>query len=149
MSKPNEVRLRNITRQTTLVTVATLVLSAFRFGGMRLLNCQRAAGQSFTLPKATGKAGKYRFYIGTSITSNSTIIKANGTDTINGVALVTGATPITAASASNTNTITFNGSTTGGLLGSTVLLEDVGLGQWAVEINAIGSGTAATPFSNS
>lgn len=157
MSKPNEVRLRQIQRLTTIVTAATLALSAFRTGGMRLLNLQRAAGQALTLPYSTGKGGKYRFFVGTSITSNTTTIhtaagnnpKTGAADTIQGIATVTGATPGNFGSASNTNTITMNGGTTGGLLGTQIVLEDIAPGVWAVEFNGLGSGTGATPFSNS
>lgn len=152
MSKPNEIRLRMIQRLTLIVTVATLTLSSFRYGGMRLLNCQRAAGQAFVLPAANGKRGKYRFFIGTTITSNTTTIHtATGSDVISGFASIAGGSSNgpTFATASNTNTITMNGTTQGGILGSYVELEDVGAGQWRVKFLGVGSGALATPFSNS
>lgn len=149
MTKPNETLLKYIRRQTMILTAATYTLGGFRYGLLRLLNCQRAAGQAFTLPASTGKRGKFRLYTGTSITSNTTTIKAAGTDTINGVADISGTTAGTFGTASNTNTITLNGSTQGGLVGSYIDLEDVGGGAWSVRAHLTGSGTAATPFSNS
>lgn len=158
MSFPIEKRARNIERQVIILTAASVTLSRFRQGSMRLANLQRAAGQALVLPFATGKGGKFRFFVGVSITSNTTTIhtaagnnpKTGVADIIQGSANVTGTTPLaSAATASNTNTITINGSTQGGLIGSQIYLEDVGPGVWAVEANLLGSGTSATPFSNS
>lgn len=149
MSKPNELRLRRIARITQIITAATLTLSPFRHGGLRLLNCQLAAGQAFTLPAANGKMGKFRMFIGITLTG-STTISAAGSDVISGISTMAGQSSLgpTFASASNTNTVTLNGTTTGGILGTYVELEDVGKAQWLVKIKSIGSGAAATPFSH-
>lgn len=148
MSKPNEVQLKLIRRVVNIITAAALTLSSFRQGTTRLLNCQLAAGQAFTLPAANGKKGKFRFFVGITYTGNATIHTA-GSDLIAGVSDVSGSTNGFFATASNTNTITMNGTTTGGVKGSYVELEDVGLALWRVNGRLIGSGTAATPFSNS
>lgn len=151
MAKPNEIRLRMISRLTMIVTAATVALSSFRLGGMRLINCQRAGGQAFTLPTATGKRGKFRFFIGTTVTSNTTIHTAAGSDVISGLALIAGGSSNgpSFATASNTNTITLNGTTSGGILGTYIDLEDVGVAQWRVLYMGVGSGALVTPFSNS
>lgn len=149
MAKPNEIRLRMIQRLTLPVTAATVALSSFRYGGSRLLNCQLAAGQAFTLPTATGKRGKFRFFTGITVTS-PTSIKAAGSDVISGAALIAGGSSNgpSFASASNTNTITVNGTTKGGILGTYIELEDVGVAQWRVSFLGVGSGALVTPFSN-
>lgn len=150
MSKPNEVRLRIIQRLVTIVTTATVALSSFRLGGMRLINVQRATGVAFTLPTATGKRGKFRFFIGTTISGGTTTLKAAGSDVISGAAIIAGGSSNgpTFATASNTNTITLNGTTQGGILGSYIELEDAGLAQWRVKYVGVGSGALVTPFSN-
>lgn len=147
MSKPVQLQLRYIRRQTMILTAAAYTLSAFRYGGMRLLNCQNAAGQAFTLPPATGKAGKYRFYIGTTLATGNTVIRTgnSGADVMNGFANVQASAFSTA---SNTNTITLNGTTQGGIAGSYFEVEDVAKGQWRVNYDGIGSGSIVTPFSN-
>lgn len=150
MSKPNELRLRRIVRQTLILTGAAYALTAFRYGGMRLLNCQLAAGQAFTLPAANGKMGKYRLFIGITVTG-STTIHAAGSDVISGLALIAGGSSNgpSFATAANTNTITLNGTTKGGILGTYIELEDVGAAQWLCKVFGVGSGALVTPFSNS
>ncbi|MCA9687878.1 MAG: hypothetical protein KC457_37315, partial [Myxococcales bacterium] len=49
--------------------------------------------------------------------------------------------------ASTSDTITFNGSTTGGIKGATVELQDVASNLWAVRVVGAATGTEATPFS--
>lgn len=151
MSKPNEIRLRMISRLTMILTAASYNLSAFRYGGMRLLNCQLAAGQAFILPLANGKRGKYRFFTGITVTSPTTIHTATGSDVISGLALIAGGSSNgpSFATASNTNTITLNGTTKGGIIGTYIELEDVGVLQWRVKMLGVGSGALVTPFSNS
>jgi hypothetical protein len=108
----------------------------------------RAAGVTATLPAATGTQAKYRFFVSTSVASNSNIIKvANSTDVMAGNAVISGGTANTFGTASTSDTITMNGSTTGGLIGSVVELVDIAAGVWAVSASLNGSGVAATPFS--
>lgn len=116
----------------------------------RTVTLNRAAGIAVTLPAATGSGSRYRFFIGTTITSNTTTIKVVGDDTMSGVALIDEAGGATAGSwptASDTDTITFDGSTTGGILGDLVELEDVAADKWHVRITGTTSDTEATPFS--
>lgn len=148
MSKPNEVRLRNISTKEIILTAAAIALSSFRHGGLRGVNCNLAAGQAITLPAATGKKGKFRLITGITVTGSTTIHTA-GSDVFTGVVNMSGSTSGTFGAASNSNTITFNGSTTGGLVGSYVELEDIAPGKWRVHGEITASGTAATPFSNS
>jgi hypothetical protein len=48
---------------------------------------------------------------------------------------------------STSDTITMNGSTTGGILGSRVVVTDAAANKWAVSGALVSSGTEATPVS--
>ena len=116
----------------------------------KILTVNSAAGIAIVLPASTGQGARYRLFIGTTITSVGTTIKvANASDTMGGQALQTGATgAVTAFLASSTSdTITLDGSTTGGIKGDYIELEDVSLNLWRVTIIGSITGSAATPFS--
>lgn len=127
-------------------TGATLTVTEAAHEG-RTITLNRAAGQAVTLPAATGSGARYRFYVGTTITSNTTTIKVVGDDTMSGMASGAGAAAGTFLTAADTDTITFNGTTTGGILGTFVDLQDVAADKWAVEVRMNASSTIATPFS--
>lgn len=129
------------------VTASTLAVTAASNGELyTVLN--RAAGIAVTLPAATGSGRIYRFIIGTTISSNTTVISAVGTDAIDGIAVGVASALVGFETASNTNTITFNGTTTGGIVGTRVDLIDYASGHWQVTVRSNGSGTGATPFSH-
>lgn len=128
------------------VTTATFTVTSDYNG--YVIPLSRAAGVTVTLPAATGSLAKYTFRVDTSVTSNSDIIKvANATDIMQGSATVTASTPGAFYTTATSDTITMNGSTTGGLAGSYVELTDIGAGFWSVRAILVGSGTVATPFS--
>jgi hypothetical protein len=133
----------------TLTGATATVTSAVHSGRTVLLD--RAAGQALTLPAATGSGNKYMFFVKTSITSNTTTIKvANATDVMAGLAIVAndgGDTASIFETAAASDTITFDGSTTGGIRGATVELQDVAAGLFAVRVIGAATGTEATPFS--
>lgn len=108
-----------------------------------------AAGMTITLPASVGNGDKYEFYVTTTLTGNGIIKVANSTDVIQGAIPISGGTAGTFGSvAATSDTITMNGSTTGGLVGSRVIICDAQPGKWIVESAAlVGSGVAATPFS--
>lgn len=108
-----------------------------------------AAGLTVTLPAATGTGASYTLTVGTTVTSNGYIVKvANATDIIQGVvSLTTDIAGTAMPTAGTTDTITMNGSTTGGLKGSSVTLQDVASGLWHLTGELICTGTEATPFS--
>lgn len=132
-------------------TASTLTVSAALHSG-RIVTLNRAAGIAVTLPAATKTGCIYLFFIGTTITSNSTVFsKGNASDVISGIATINEtAGPLTTGflSASNTNTVTLNGTTTGGILGDWLQFVDVGTNQWMFSCMMAGSGTIATPFSH-
>ena len=132
------------------VTSATLAITSANIDSYngKVIPLNKADGITVTLPAATGSQAVLRFLIGTTITSNNAIIKvANATDAMAGYAAVGGATAGIFGTAAASDTITMNGSTTGGVAGSYVELLDVAAGDWIVSASLVGSGTPATPFS--
>ena len=130
-------------------TAATLTVTAAAHAG-RTVILDRAAGQAVTLPAATGSGNAYRFFVATTITSNTTTIKVVGDDVMAGVAIVANDTDASASifeTASTSDTITFDGSTTGGIRGATVELQDVAADLWSVRVVGAATGSEATPFS--
>jgi len=103
------------------------------------------------LPAATGTGRVFRFKVGLTVTSNGYIIKvANATDIMQGTALAAadGGNTLNAWEAGATaDTITLDGSTTGGLVGDDIELQDIAAGLWAVRAVLQQTGTEATPFS--
>jgi len=110
-----------------------------------------AAGMSVTLPAATGSGSSLKFFIGTTVTSNSiAIYVSRSSDVMSGVALVAadgGNTLVAFETGATDNTITLNGTTTGGILGDFIELVDVATNQWYVRVTSSATGTEATPFS--
>jgi hypothetical protein len=110
-----------------------------------------ATGRAFTLPAATGTGAKYRFINGVTVNSGSHTIKvANATDIMIGNAITLqdgGDTMVGFECASDTDTITLNGTTTGGIKGDFIEIEDVANGVFFVRATLSATGTEATPFS--
>lgn len=111
----------------------------------------RAAGIAFTLPASVGDGTTYTIVLTTAVTSNSTTIKvANSTDVMTGQAQIASGADNTVSvweTAASSDTITMNGTTTGGLKGDKVILQDVAAGNWSVLYVGAGTGTLSTPFS--
>ncbi len=135
---------------TTTAVTASTNLSQHRHGdGGVVVN--NAAGVTLTLPPAAGRGTSIEVFIGTSVTSNNVIIKTSGTDVMSGVLLLAptaGGAVNGYGTAANTNTISLNGTTKGGLKGDKLVLRDVASGLWRVDGSLTQSGTVATPFSN-
>ena len=110
-----------------------------------------AAGLTVTLPAASGTGRVFKIVVGTTVTSNSYVIKvASSSDIIQGaLGVSTDAAGVVIPTAADSDTITMNGSTTGGIKGSTVILSDVASGVWAVGGALVSTGVEATPFSAS
>lgn len=144
MSFPLQKRLKNIESQRLALGAAAYVFSKAR-QAFRLLDLNVATAQSINLPKATGKGGWYEVFNSVTATGNKTIRVGVGlTDVIVGIANIQSSV---FQSASGNNTLTLNGTTTGGVAGSVLWLRDAAPGIWLCEANLLGSGTAATPFS--
>lgn len=133
------------------ITAATTLTAEEHAGCTIVFN--DADGATVTLPAATGTGNLYRFFVAITVTSNSDKIKvANATDIMAGniIGNSTGDTPDLAQpwpTAADSDTITLNGSTKGGILGDWIELEDVAAGLWSVRGIISQSGIEETPFS--
>lgn len=140
-----------ITGADSLVQVAAsaTLTSAANAGRVMLLNV--ATGATATLPAATGTGNIYEFFVQTTVTSNGYLIKvANSTDVMAGRAYIAqdaADTAVAFETAATSDTITLNGTTTGGTKGDTVRIQDVASGLFAVLGHLTGTGVEATPFS--
>lgn len=116
-----------------------------------LINTNSTAANTFTLPTAAGTGVKMTVINNITQTQGSVVVAANGTtDTIVGSAMVFGTTEEAAAgfvTSATSDKITFNITTTGGLGGDMIELWDSAANTWNVRVTAMGSGTLATPFS--
>lgn len=136
---------------SSLVSIAAnTTLTADSHAGRTMLLAV-ASGATVTLPAATGTGHVYSFFVQTTVTSNSYIIKvADATDVMAGVAMVANDTDNSASlfeTAGTSDTITMNGTTTGGLVGAQVILQDMATNLWRVQIVMAATGSEATPFS--
>lgn len=138
-----------------VVLTASTALTAQTHGGVPVVY-NNAAGGTITLPAATGSGAKFQVYIGTTLTSGSFILQvANASDFMRGQASTIGSSGITIAVTANTgtvatesDTITFNRTTTGlGTIGDYIDLVDIATNVWSVDAIYASSGIAATPFS--
>jgi len=150
-STPAEInRATDVSTRIVNATAATLAVTEAAHEG-RTVTLNRAAGIAVTLPAATGSGARYRFIVGTTVTSNTTTIKvANASDTMVGFALQAadaGTTSNMYETTATDDTITFNGTTTGGTAGDVVELEDYVANRWSVSVRSAATGTEATPFS--
>jgi hypothetical protein len=116
-----------------------------------LLVVDAAAGLTLTLPAASGTGRTYSILVNTTVTSNSVIVQAaSASDTMTGTCLNAqdGAdTAVMFETAATTDTITMNGTTTGGIKGDRIVLKDAASGVWAVSVVGSATGIEATPFS--
>lgn len=137
-----------LSRVATLTASETLTAEKY---DRRVILLDAAAGLTITLPAASGSGAKFEFIVKTTVTSNSAVIKvANTTDSFigNGVqAQDSGSTNNVWEIAASDDTITLNGTTTGGLRGDRIVVEDILSGIFHVTILGAATGTEATPFS--
>lgn len=130
-------------------TAATLTVTAAAHAGHTIVS-DLAATQTATLPAATGSGNRYTFIVKTTKTGDLVIQAASASDTMTGTALLFadgGDTTVGFATAAATDTVTLDGTTTGGINGAVVKLVDIASGLWYVEVVSDASGTEATPFS--
>lgn len=137
--------------QPISVTSSTLSVTKRNHAGAVLV-ANRAAGITATLPASDGSGARYEIVVGTTITSNNLIVQvANASDTITGVALFSSDNAADATvsfeTAADSDTITMNGSTKGGIKGDRIILTDIAANLWHVQIVAAATGSEVTPFS--
>lgn len=137
------------------VTTATVTITADVHGGKTIV-LSRAGGITATLPAATGTGVKFRFVVGTTFTGSGIVQVASGTDYMIGLANVAqdgGDTTLmfetanTGTVATETDTVTLNGTTTGGYKGAVIEVEDIATAVWAVHVRSAATGVEASPFS--
>lgn len=117
----------------------------------RTLVFNRAAGVAVTLPGATGSGATYRFVVGTAASGGSYVITAPAGSILKGVALGDDGDgePANGWSASSSDEVfTMDGSTTGGLVGDEVVVQDIASGVYQVKALLTQGGAEATPFSS-
>ena len=137
---------------------ATVTLLASQSGQTVLMD--RAAGIVFTLPAPGSGSGaiagigmKFRFLVTVSVTSNAyTIVTNAGWVYLAGsIQQVIDASDVTVsghvADGSSDTTLSMDGSTTGGLIGTVIEVECVSATMWMVSGTLVSSGALATPFS--
>lgn len=129
----------------TTVTDATVTITDDGYLGAPIV-LNRAAGVTATLPPATGSGNRYEFILLVDATGNQIVQVANASDTMMGMAYI-GADGETFYTADASDTITLNGTTTGGEKGARIICDDVAANVWAVVVMSEASGTEATPFS--
>lgn len=131
-----------------ITTTAALSLTRnLHAGTVVVLNS--TTGRTITLPASTGKGDVYSVYILTTVSSGNHVIQvANSTDVMNGaIGLTTDIAGSVMPASATSDTITMNGSTTGGVAGSNVTFTDVSAGFWKINGDLVCTGTEATPFS--
>jgi hypothetical protein len=133
------------------VTAALLALNASTHGTPATVVVNRPAGVTLTLPASYGSGAEFDIVVGATITSNNLIVQvANALDTMTGVCLTAqdaGDTVAGYETAADSDTITMNGSTKGGIKGDRIRLKDIAANVWQVQIICSGTGAEATPFS--
>lgn len=107
--------------------------------------------QTVTLPDSVGNGDKYRFAVSVVGTDGSKVIKVNNTaDVMQGVSIVNSTATDQASSfltSATSDTVTLNNTTTGGIVGTTVEIEDIAIGTFLVRVQQAASGTVSSPFS--
>jgi hypothetical protein len=130
------------------VTSAAVQITREKHAG-KTVRFNKADGVTATMPNAIGSGDVYTFFVETTITSVGAIIQAASANDVfqGGVAISTDIAGVTMLAGTTTDTITMNGTTTGGLSGSFVKLTDIAEGIFLVEGFLNSSGAEATPFS--
>ena len=143
-------RVADTSTRVVPVTASTLAVTQAAHDS-KVITLNRAAGIAVTLPAATGSGTSLHFIMAATVTSNTTTIKVTGNDIMVGEAMLGqdgGAdTVVHFSTAADTDTITFNGTTTAGTIGDSVELIDIAADTWWVRVIGDATGTEATPFS--
>lgn len=135
---------------------ATGAMTAAAHANRPLLMGASGSALTFTLPAATGSGDKYTFWVSVVNTSNYLIKASAGTMLFKGMIVAQSATdsatdaPRTWVAGSTDDTITLNGTTTGGKdIGNWIEFTDCSAIMWGVRGFTTASGAEATPFSDS
>lgn len=119
-----------------------------------LVKLDTATGSTVFLPAATGSGQRYRFIVSTLATTLNHIVQTatSSSDFMMGSIILSNANSTASifnATATSSNTITLNRTTTGSVtLGEHIEVEDVASNLWFVKGVLSSSSTPVTPFSN-
>ncbi len=142
-------RAADLSTRIVSTTAATISVTLASHDGKTVVLASTHT-QTLTLPAATGSGARYRFMVNTTGTDGSKVIKvANTLDVMTGFCVVNSTSTNEASSfltSATSDSVTLNNTTTGGITGTEVLIEDVATSQFAVKVMACSSGTVATPF---
>jgi hypothetical protein len=129
-------------------TTVALSLTAVAHAG-RIVTASHTTGFAITLPEAIGNGDVYTVFYDTTVGSGNHTIVAPSSDTsfIGGASISTNISGVTIICNSGDDTITMNGGTTGGLLGTWFRFTDVASGIFMLEGFLCATGTEADPFS--
>ncbi len=134
----------------TVAALGTLTITAAAHDNRTVL-LDQVGGFVTLLPAATGTGMRLKFVVATTGTASYTIKAAAGDAFWGNSFTVTdnagAGTSVVAFKSGGGTVITLNGSTTGGIKGDVIYLEDELLHIWGVDMRIAGTGAEATPFS--
>jgi len=145
----------------SVTTAVGRTLDVINFAGKQIYYTSTAAA-TFTLPAVNSTSpsdptdpnqdnnygATFNFVLSTTVTGNFVVQVANASDTIVGTAIFgSGTTALVFSTATASDTITLNGTTTGGVGGATVTATVVGANRYKVNVVSGATGAVATPFS--
>jgi hypothetical protein len=113
-----------------------------------IVNVNNTTGFAITLPSAVGKGDVYELFYIATVGSGSAVVQVTTTDIMQGVVhLTTDIAGTSMPTAATTDTITMNGTTTGGVKGTWLRFKDASAGIWLLDGGIVCTSTEATPFS--
>ncbi len=138
-------------------TVATVLAVTQALHGNTTVTVSATSAIAITLPQATGTGTKYRFILQVAATATQHTLKvANATDCLQGVYCSPATSTAThiafaavssATTATRSDTVTLNGTTTGGAQGCDIEVTDIATGFFQIQIMDTCVSTTTTPFS--
>lgn len=153
---PAEItRAADVSARVVTLTADTTISAATHEGKTLLLGeVGGDAALAVTLPAASGSGAVYKFVVSVVNTSGYTIVASTNSGAFYGLITQvdkdsTAATGYHAAGGTGADVITLNGTTTGGLVGDTIVVEDIATNKWAVRgwCGVPAGSSIATPFS--
>lgn len=137
-----------IVNSTATVLALTVTQHAER---VVLVATNSTVANTFTLPVATGSGTKFTVVNNLAQTQGSVVFAANGTDVLQGICYALDSTAaadaMTFQTTASSDKVTLNRTTTGGLGGDMIEAWDKAANAWYVRVVINGSGSLATPFS--
>lgn len=143
--------VRGAANRVSVVTATSVAITRDSHD-LKEIVLNRAGGIIVDLPAATVATlgAKFNFYIPTSLSGTTKIKAANSADTIMGRVQVDASlasnAPVSFSAGSTADTISLNGTTTGGKKGDRFELVVVASNQWAAYGTTQATGVSATPF---